>query len=274
MKNTTVIARNEAISELWQSGNGRSVIRYLSGGLIAFFLLFSVNTMAQSKDTTHLQFRGEGRSLPNPTKPLIVLDGVPYSGIPNPADIKQISLLKGDVATALYGSQAALGVIFVTTKNDKGHWSLNNPDKTTDLFIDTNALYIMDGKVLPSKLNGIDLQNILSISIIKHVACDSCYVNTGDHGAVIIITKEGAIKSYQKKFSAFSKEYRTYFDNPQNNDSDFLYVVNGVPANIKTNEGIKTLSDIRTLKIKEVIFKDKGSILNNIKPIVVITTKK
>jgi TonB-dependent SusC/RagA subfamily outer membrane receptor len=309
MKNTTVIAKTpgtviarnslsrtrfgKATSELCRSRNGYIVLCNLPFLLAFLFcLLLSVNALAQSADSSKKDtskgwsgFR-DNRSLPNPTKPLIVLDGVPYFGIPNPADIKQISLLKANVATALYGSQAALGVIFVTTKNDKGYWSLNNPDKTNDLFIDTNALYIMDGKVSANKLNGINTGDIFDIKILKYDSTQIALTNPnrGQHDVVIICTQKGAIKSYQKKFSTFSKDYKEYLASNNNDDRGFLYLINGVSLDQiyidygiaksdKTWEGIRKLYNVPVEKIKKISFLDNNGTAIG-KKIVVIKTKK
>ncbi|WP_246229433.1 TonB-dependent receptor plug domain-containing protein, partial [Sphingobacterium shayense] len=50
--------------------------------------------------------------------PLYVIDGVPGGDISiiNPADIQSIDVLKDAASAAIYGSQAANGVILVTTK--------------------------------------------------------------------------------------------------------------------------------------------------------------
>lgn len=56
------------------------------------------------------------------TSPLIVLDGVPYSGglnSINKNNIKSISVLKGPSATAIYGTRGSNGVILITTKKGK-----------------------------------------------------------------------------------------------------------------------------------------------------------
>ena len=81
-----------------------------------------------------IQIRGAG-SISGNNQPLIVIDGVPmqqasatsasnqYGGgmsEVNPDNIKDISVLKGPNAAALYGSRAANGVILITTKNGKG----------------------------------------------------------------------------------------------------------------------------------------------------------
>ena len=70
-------------------------------------------------------------SISGNNQPLIVIDGVPMQqsgdnrfggGISevNPDNIKDISVLKGPNAAALYGSRAANGVILITTKNGQG----------------------------------------------------------------------------------------------------------------------------------------------------------
>lgn len=55
-------------------------------------------------------------------EPLFIIDGMPISGgassaaIINPNDIENVTVLKGAAASALYGQEAANGVIMVTTK--------------------------------------------------------------------------------------------------------------------------------------------------------------
>ena len=75
-----------------------------------------------------ITIRGIG-SINGNTDPLIVMDGMIYSGnlatIPS-ADIDQITVLKDAASTALYGSRAANGVIMITTKQGKGDTPLIN----------------------------------------------------------------------------------------------------------------------------------------------------
>ncbi len=80
-------------------------------------------------------------SITGTTQPLIVMDGVPIrngdantevdywssqrinsNGLVdiNPEDIESISILKGAAASALYGSEAANGVVVITTKSGRG----------------------------------------------------------------------------------------------------------------------------------------------------------
>ncbi|MER2999238.1 carboxypeptidase-like regulatory domain-containing protein [Pontibacter populi] len=64
-----------------------------------------------------IRIRGVGSVNADHAKPLIIVDGVPYSG--SLEDVKNIvttSVLKGEEATAIYGSLAASGVVIITTK--------------------------------------------------------------------------------------------------------------------------------------------------------------
>jgi TonB-dependent SusC/RagA subfamily outer membrane receptor len=55
-------------------------------------------------------------------QPLIVLDGIPFSGTVNdidPDDIASLDILKDASATAIYGSRGSGGVILITTKRGR-----------------------------------------------------------------------------------------------------------------------------------------------------------
>ncbi|MDA8809913.1 SusC/RagA family TonB-linked outer membrane protein [Flavobacteriaceae bacterium] len=65
-----------------------------------------------------VRIRGFG-SINADNSPLIVLDGVPYSGslnAINPQDIESTSVLKDANSTSLYGNKASNGVLLITTK--------------------------------------------------------------------------------------------------------------------------------------------------------------
>ena len=79
-----------------------------------------INTTSSALDQqTRIQLRG-ARSFTGDNGALLILDGVqtPMSFLQtlNPNDIDNISVLKGASAAALYGSEAANGVLIVTTK--------------------------------------------------------------------------------------------------------------------------------------------------------------
>ncbi len=109
-----------------------------------------------------LNIRGTN-SLTGNNRPLVVLDGIPIydndsqyagrnnidrgSGISdiNPDDIESLSVLKGGSAAALYGSQAANGVILITTKRGA---------RNRGLGVTYTGTYFMDNVVIFE-----DLQN-------------------------------------------------------------------------------------------------------------------
>src|SRR5690606_2349943 len=70
------------------------------------------------KDDSNLRIRGSN-TLGN-NSPLIVIDGVANRSMTrlNPADILSVTVLK-DASAAIYGAQAANGVILITTKRGK-----------------------------------------------------------------------------------------------------------------------------------------------------------
>jgi len=75
-----------------------------------------------------LLIRGRN-SISASTNPLIVLDGIPYNGSLsdiNPSDVETIEILKDASSTAIYGSRASNGVIFIPTKKGvKGRTKIN-----------------------------------------------------------------------------------------------------------------------------------------------------
>jgi TonB-dependent starch-binding outer membrane protein SusC len=78
-------------------------------------------TNSQPGATMQIRIRGQ-RSLTASNDPLIVLDGIPFTGSIgdiNPNDIKSIDVLKDASATAIYGSRGANGVILITTNRGR-----------------------------------------------------------------------------------------------------------------------------------------------------------
>jgi TonB-dependent starch-binding outer membrane protein SusC len=70
---------------------------------------------------TQIRIRGN-RSLTASNDPLLIVDGIPYSGSLNDIatdDVESIEILKDASATVIYGSRGANGVIILTTKRGK-----------------------------------------------------------------------------------------------------------------------------------------------------------
>ncbi|WP_426327455.1 SusC/RagA family TonB-linked outer membrane protein [Pedobacter sp. R-06] len=85
-----------------------------------------ISSSGQPGVGSQIRIRG-GASLNASNDPLIVIDGVPFSGksidnapsplsLINPNDIETFTVLKDANATAIYGSRASNGVILITTK--------------------------------------------------------------------------------------------------------------------------------------------------------------
>lgn len=78
-----------------------------------------VMSQTSTKPGSDMQIRIRGtRSLNASNDPLIVLDGIPFSGSISdidPNSIKSVDILKDASATAIYGSRGANGVVLITT---------------------------------------------------------------------------------------------------------------------------------------------------------------
>ena len=73
---------------------------------------------AGAEPTIDIQVRGRN-SITASTRPLVVIDGIPYNGALselNPNDIAAIDVLKDASAAAIYGARGANGVVLVTSK--------------------------------------------------------------------------------------------------------------------------------------------------------------
>lgn len=81
----------------------------------------TIGTASKAGDSPSISIRGQN-SISGTTDPLIVLDGIIYRGNMsdiNPNDVESIDILKDASSAAIYGSQAANGVILITTKTVK-----------------------------------------------------------------------------------------------------------------------------------------------------------
>lgn len=81
----------------------------------------NIGIATKAGDSPTVSIRGRN-SISGSTEPLVVLDGVIYRGNIsdiNPSDIASIDVLKDASSTAIYGSQAANGVLMITTKTVK-----------------------------------------------------------------------------------------------------------------------------------------------------------
>lgn len=136
-----------------------------------------------------------------------------------------------------------------------------------------NPLLIVDGKVYEAdSLKNIQPGDIIDVTVLKYATDKNVVICKPDNGAVIITTRKEAISQYQKKLGSFSRKYKGYLATHKCTESDFVYVLNGVPLDSAIT---KRLYGVPIKKIKTVSFMDKyfKETFNNSKPIVLITTK-
>ena len=102
-------------------------------------------TAAGAAPSQVVMIRGRNSILAS-NDPLIVLDGIPYSGQIsdiNPNDVQSIEVLKDASSAAIYGSRGANGVILITSKEGvagkatilyEGKYSIQKPSNLPDLM--------------------------------------------------------------------------------------------------------------------------------------------
>ncbi|GAB4107896.1 TonB-dependent receptor [Echinicola sediminis] len=89
-------------------------------------------------------------------RPLTVVDGMPYYGPPiNPNDIESVSILKDAAAAAIYGAQAASGVIVITTKEG----AFGKPKVTLDFYSG-----VQKASNLPTPLNAKQQADVYNLA--------------------------------------------------------------------------------------------------------------
>jgi len=96
-----------------------NVVDALQGQVAGMQVLSNTGDLGDLSEPPSINIRGIG-SLSAGNTPLIILDGSPVSSsifsMINDNDIESISVLKDASATSIYGSRAANGVIYITTK--------------------------------------------------------------------------------------------------------------------------------------------------------------
>lgn len=103
--------------EAFEESPNTNILQSLSGSTPGI----TIGQTSVAGEEPDIQVRGQS-SLNGNQNPLIILDGVYYRGRLadlNPKDIQSVNVLKDPSSKAIYGAQAANGVILVTTKNGK-----------------------------------------------------------------------------------------------------------------------------------------------------------
>ena len=107
----------------------------------------SISSSPNADGEAHIKIRGKN-TLKAGSSPLIVLDGVIYDGgltEINPIDIQSIDILKDASSAAVYGAQAANGVIAITTKKGKTGKAVITFNTNLGLAKTANMPELLDG---------------------------------------------------------------------------------------------------------------------------------
>ncbi|MDK2969693.1 MAG: hypothetical protein PWQ53_1260 [Bacteroidota bacterium] len=104
----------------------------------------------------------------------------------DPQEIDNVSVLKGDAATSVYGTEAKDGVVIITTKNN-GHSSSTERRMGVS---DGNPLILMNGvAITKEEMDKINPHDIESVNVLKGEQATRLYGEKGKNGVVIITPK-------------------------------------------------------------------------------------
>jgi len=251
----------------------KTLFTIFSFGYLTF--VFACPAVAQKSDSLKGTYKIRCKTyIKEKDNSLISVGGVLYEGDLSKKDTSEILVVDIQKRPLTWDKHASYKVTIVKIRELLASDTIKRHPS-----IDTigQAIYIVDGKLSHEELEGVNPDDIFSMDILKSMYNKDVYVNTGNRGAIIVITKKFVIQSYQKKLSAFSKEYRSYLETHQRDSADLFYVINGVPLDGKDeNEITGTLYDIPRKRLKSVTFMDKyfKGAFNNSKPLVIIVTKK
>lgn len=111
------------------------------------------------RDNVSVRIRGIGTT--GNTEPLYVIDGIPNRGSferLNPDDIESISILK-DASAAIYGAQAANGVILITTKRGKKGKTTFNYNQSYSVAQPTRRPFLMNAEQYLTWIDEVNTRN-------------------------------------------------------------------------------------------------------------------
>jgi len=256
------VERTPDASKLYGTFNPNGVIKIETGRTL--YALTEPKLATPSNDTPATNtFAG----LTGPLKPTVVVDDKVFYGNINSLDvnnIKSITVDKNPNASKEYGAFNPNGVIKIETGklygNEKPKSAISAQPAPSD-----DPKYIIDGVVSENGINSISPEDILSVTVLKD-GKDHPEYGSSKGGFVVVVTKAGAIKKYQKNFAEFSADYKKYLADHNNDDAALTYSVDGKLCD-KGMDGLTKLSNLTKETIGKVKFTNSGTD-------VAITTKK
>jgi hypothetical protein len=116
--------------------------------------------------------------------------------------------------------------------------------------LDSIPYFELDGRVITNKdLPSIDPNEIALVSIYKNKEAIKRFGKQASNGAVIILTKQNATKSFESVFSSFSNSYKDVIS--QYTEDEIQYILNGrrLYHNYEADLAVICKKNIRSLKI-------------------------
>ncbi len=114
-----------------------------------------------------------------------------------------------------------------------------------------NPVVVLDDKTIPDSLSKQVLAKLDQLDVIKITVLHAI---TPKQNIVYLTTKDTKIAMYQKKLTAFSKEYKDFLETHQNRDGAVIYILNAVPVQGSRKGRIDELYNIPAERIKSVNF--------------------
>ncbi|MDR1610991.1 MAG: TonB-dependent receptor [Candidatus Symbiothrix sp.] len=166
-------------------------------------------------DGFKVNIRGLGTNGTN--TPLYVVDGVPNAGIDglSPNDIESIDVLKDAATAAIYGVQAANGVILVTTKKGKtgkyevaydGYYGVQNLYKIPTILNAQEYMAIQDESQIINGLPAFNWANFLPAADLTAIQNGTW---TGTNWLKEIINKDAPVQSHSVSITSGTERTNT-----------------------------------------------------------------
>lgn len=163
--------------------------------------------------SSSIQIRGQKSIKSTSEEPLIILNGVIFSGKLDdidPSSIESVSALKDATSLAAYGSKAANGVIMVTTKKGKEGKPLINFSTSQEFSSPTYSPKYLDGegyiRYRNAKVGNADLTNTSWMSTIEK----QNYADGKTTDWVDLCLRTGYTQTYNLNVSGASKNTNYY----------------------------------------------------------------
>ncbi len=170
-----------------------------------------------------IQIRGLN-SISASNDPLIVVDGIPFSGNIrdiNPNDISSVEILKDASASAIYGSRAASGVILISTKKGtagktvvelNASWSFQNEAVEYQLM-DADQFYEFrkQAHIKEGNITGNELEDEIAERILENNELKSWELGESVNWMDEMLNRGALRQEYQISVRSGSENYRNYF---------------------------------------------------------------